>query len=207
MSLTAKSFDQTGKSLGEVTLSADVFDVKPKKHLLFDSVTAYLARQRQGTAKVKTRGEVRGGGKKPFKQKGTGNARQGTSRSPLMPGGGKIFGPIPRSYAYELPKKVRKAAVRVALSEKRREGKFFVVDAFSLKKPETKSMQKFFDKIEVSKALVVDQKNANLEKSVRNLKSVKYTDVSGVSVFDILKYDHLCVSKAALEMIQKELKS
>jgi len=203
--LRAKRFDKSGKLSGDVELSAQVFGVTPRRHLLWEAVTAQRARARQGTAKVKEQPEVRGGGKKPYKQKGTGNARQGSIRSPLMPGGGRIFGPRPRDYSYRLSKKAQREALRVALSDKTRDGKILVFEDLRSKEPKTKPMKELLEKLNVTKALFVDVKNDSLAKSVRNLPKAKYAEASEMSLFDVMKYDHLLVSSAALKSMEKVL--
>lgn len=203
--MKAKMIDQQGKDAGEVSLSEEVFGAKPYEHLLFDMVVAQQASHRQGTAKTKTRSEVRGGGVKPYKQKGTGQARRGTNRSPLMPGGGRMFGPIPRKYGYRMPITARLQALRTALSQKQREGKLIVVKEFGMKKPNTKEMIQLLTKIEAKSALFVDAKNDGLDRSVRNLPTAKYLDVVGLNVRDVLKYDRLVLSSSSIKTIEERL--
>ncbi len=203
--MKTKMVDQTGKDSGEATLPESVFGVAIREHLMFDVVNAQRAGWRQGTAKVKERSEVRGGGKKPFRQKGTGSARQGSNRSPLMPGGGTIFGPRPRDFSQSLPKKVRQEALRVALSQAQSGGKVFVVKDFSFEKPKTKAVRSLLEQLKVEKALFVDSGNENLGKSVRNLPKAKYLDERVLNVFDILKYDNVVMSSKALEQVEKRL--
>lgn len=205
MAIQLQVYDSTGKKSGEVSVSDEVFGAKPKEHLLFDAVQMQLASRRSGTAKTKVRSEVRGGGTKPWKQKGTGRARAGTLRSPLFPGGGKVFGPRPRDYSYRLPQQVREQALRTALSQKCREGKLLVVDEFKSKEFKTKMVKNLFDSLKVTKGLVVDSKNDVLYRSVRNLSNGKYIDVEGLNVFDVLKYDHLFITKTSLKAIEERL--
>jgi large subunit ribosomal protein L4 len=207
VAVKAKKIDAAGNSLGDVTLPEAVFGIRPKEHLLFDAVTMQLASRRQGTAKTKGRAEVRGGGKKPYKQKGTGNARQGTSRSPLMPGGGTTFGPTPRSYTYRIPREARRQALSGALSQKAHEGKVFVLEGFDLKTPKTSVLAKAFARIEASGLLVVGTGSEVLRKSVRNIARTKYLDVAGLNVFDVLKYEKLLLTPESLTKIEERLVS
>ncbi|HLG20940.1 MAG TPA: 50S ribosomal protein L4 [Bdellovibrionota bacterium] len=204
MELTAQMVDQKGKSSGEAKLSAGLFGAKLKNHLLHDAVLMQLASRRQGSAKTKTRSEIRGGGKKPYRQKGTGNARQGSNRSPLMVGGARLFGPMPRDYSYRLPQKVRRQALAVALSEKQRDGKIVVLADTSFKTPKTKIMLDLMQQLKAKSALVVDMDNDKLYRSVRNLANARYIDVRGLNVFDVMKYDTLLLSSASLKWMEKE---
>jgi len=207
MSMTAKLIDLTGKASGEAALPESVFGAKIRKQLLFDAVLMQQASARQGGAKAKERSEVRGGGRKPFKQKGTGNARQGSTRSPLMPGGGRIFGPKVRSYEYRMPAKARKEALRVALSQAQTAGRVFVVKNFTMEKPKIKTIIELLAKIKIGKALVVDTGNDVLHRSVRNLPNAKYLDECGLNVFDVLKYENVLFSSNALAQVEKRLAS
>lgn len=164
-----------------------------------------LACRRAGTVATKTKGLVRGGGKKPFKQKGTGNARQGSSRSPLMPGGGTAFGPQPRNYEYTLPRKVKQAGLKVALSFLHKEGRVWVVDSISAS-GKTKDIAKTLKKMGVAKGVIVDDlSNDKLQRSVRNLPNHKFLPVQGLNVFDLLKYDGCLISKAALSKVAERV--
>jgi large subunit ribosomal protein L4 len=192
-----------GKAVGSVDLADKVFAGEVKPHLFHEVVTQQLASRRAGTAATKTRGQVRGGGRKPFRQKGTGRARQGTSRSPLMPGGGTIFGPHPRSYAYKTPKKVRKAAVRSALALRREQGKLIVVDDLQLPEIKTKRMIEILSGLGVTGALiVVDGGNPNVELSARNVPGIKVLQAVGLNCYDILRYESLVLTQAALARIE-----
>lgn len=203
MSLTAKNVDLTkGTVAGEQALPKNVFGQKIKNHLIYDAVKAQLASRRQGTSKVKARGEVSGGNKKPFKQKGTGSARQGSSRSPLMVGGGVVFGPRPRNFEYDIPKQARIRAMTSALSAKAKDGKVFVAADFKLAKPSTKVISGFLKQLNLSKALIVDTQNAVLQKSVRNIAGAKYSEAKSMNVFDVLKFDTVIVSKEGLKIIE-----
>ena len=205
MSISAKKIDLSGKSSGTVDLNKAIFDETVKDHLIYDSVLSYLASQRQGTAKTKARAEVSGGGKKPYKQKGTGNARQGSTRAPNYPGGGTVFGPTPRNYKYQLPKKVRIQALKSVLNQKAKEGKLFVFDSAPMEKPQTKSISKMIEGLELKKALIVDQNNKNLYLSARNIRNAKYVDARSLNVFDILKYENLLLSTTSLKTVEERL--
>lgn len=205
MAISAKKINFEGKALGDVQLSPKLFDETTKDHLVYDSVIAYLASQRQGTAKVKGRAEVSGGGKKPYKQKGTGNARQGTVRAPNYPGGGRVFGPTPRDYKYELPKKMRRQALRSVLNQKAKEGKIFIFESASFDKPETKRISALLKTLDLKKALIVDQNNKNMYLSSRNVKNARYVDSRSLNVFDILKFENLLLSTECLKSVEERL--
>jgi len=187
------------KKVGSVDLDASVFDVPVKEEILQTVVRWQLACRRQGTHKAKTRAEVSGGGKKPFKQKGTGNARQGSTRSPLMPGGGISFGPVPRDYSYVLPKKVRRLGLRTALSKLNKEGRLFVVDAMTSNDGKTKELASKLKKFGLEKAVLVDAAaNAKFGRASRNLPKFRYYGVEGVNVYDLLKYDAAVITKESV---------
>ncbi|MBX9767057.1 MAG: 50S ribosomal protein L4 [Bdellovibrionales bacterium] len=194
--------DWDKKKLGEVDLPAAIFEQPVRKDLLKDVVVWQLASRRQGTHSVKTRAFVRGGGKKPFKQKGTGNARQGTSRSPLMPGGAKLFGPIPKDYSYTLPKKVKRAALRSALSYLVAEKKLFVVDAMTSKAGKTKDLSAQLKKFGVTKAVLIDSTAGDtMARASRNMRNFRYYGVEGLNVFDLLKYNTAVITKDSIQKI------
>lgn len=189
------------KNVGEVELPAAVFEQPVRKDLLHTVVRWQLACRRQGTAMSKTKGLVSGGGKKPFKQKGTGNARQGSTRSPLNPGGGAIFGPEPRDYSYTLPRKVKQAGLRSALSYLHGAGKLFIVEDMK-SQGKTGELAKRLKTFGVSKAVLIDQTNdAMFDRASRNMVSIRYYSVDGLNVLDLLKYDTAIVTKASLERI------
>jgi large subunit ribosomal protein L4 len=197
-----------GKKVGSADLDDAVFGTKVKDYLLWELVKAQQAAKRAGTHSTKTRADVRGGGKKPYKQKGTGNARQGSSRAPNHVGGGKVFGPHPRDYEYTVPKKVKRAALASALSLRAKEKKIVVVDKFSFDAPKTKQMAGILKALGLSKALVVDEKaNANLFKSVRNLAKAKVIAPEGLNVFDILNHSDLVIAAGAIKNIEKRVVS
>lgn len=185
-----------------VELPEAIFGTEVKTHLLHHVVVAQLAARRAGTASTKTRRDISGGGKKPFRQKGTGRARQGTSRSPVMRGGGTVFGPHPRSYEMKVNKKEMKAALRCALSDKLRENKLFLVDSLELEAPRTKDFLKVAGSLGLVDALLVtDGFPENLYLGVRNLHDFKVLPVDGLNVYDILSYDQLVLTRPAYDQI------
>lgn len=189
------------EKVGSVDLIPAVFEVEVKKDLLHTVVRWQLASRRQGTHMTKTKGLVSGGGKKPFKQKGTGNARQGSTRSPLMPGGGTMFGPVPRNYAYVLPKKMRKIGLSMALSHLFKEGKLFVVDSMSSEGKATE-LNKRLKNFGINKAILIDDvSDEKFLLAARNLQNYKYFPVAGINVFDLLKYDAAVITKNSINKI------
>jgi len=192
-----------GKKVGSADLADAVFGAKVKDYLLWEMVKAQQAAKRAGTHDTKTRDEVRGGGKKPYKQKGTGNARQGSSRAPNHVGGGKVFGPHPRSYEYTVPKKVKRAALASALSLRAQEKKLIIVDVLAFEAPKTKRLAGILKVLGADSAVVVDGKtNANLSKSVRNLPKSKYLAPEGLNVYDILNHPSLVITAGAVKDIE-----
>jgi large subunit ribosomal protein L4 len=189
------------KKVGDVELPAAVFEQPLRKDLLHMVVRWQLASRRQGTHMTKTKGLVSGGGKKPFKQKGTGNARQGSTRSPLMPGGGTMFGPLPRDYSYVLPKKMKQAGLRAALSYLQSSGKFFVVSDMK-SEGKTGEIAKRLQKFGLNKAVLIDQAaDENFTRATRNMKAYRYYSVDGLNVYDLLKYDAAVVTQSSLNRI------
>jgi large subunit ribosomal protein L4 len=189
------------EKVGTVELASDVFETPVKKEVLHEVVNWQLAKRRQGTHMVKTRSLVSGGGKKPFKQKGTGNARQGSTRSPLMPGGAKLFGPVPRSYEYALPKKVRKLGLKMALSHLNKEGKLFIVEDMK-SEGKTGELAKRLAAFGLTKAVLIDAKTDDkFKRAANNLQKFKYFGVEGMNVFDLLKYDAAVITKESLAQI------
>lgn len=192
------------KAVGKIDLDPEIFEVPVKPELLHTVVRWQLASRRRGTHKSKTRAEVSGGGKKPFKQKGTGNARQGSTRSPLMPGGGITFGPVPRDYSYVLPKKVKQKALRVALSHLHSQGRLFIVSDMD-SKGKTKEMAKQLKDFGLNQAVLMDTKSNDLfKRATRNLPKFKYYSVDGLNVYDLLKMDNLVLTKASLEAVAQK---
>lgn len=198
--------NQDKKKVGSIELRDDVFAVPVNVALVHQVIKAQLAGRRQGTAKTKVKSEVRGGGKKPFKQKGTGNARQGSSRSPLQPGGGQSFGPQPRSYEQATPKEMVRGALRSALSDRLKSGRFMVVDEFKLAEVKTQALDKVLKtKLKLEQVLIVDDANKNLELSGRNLPRVKVLRTEGLNVYDIVRNEWLVVTQRAVQAIEKRL--
>ena len=192
-----------GNQIGEMELSDAVFGVEVNEHLLHMAVVNHLAAKRQGTQSAKTRSEVSGGGRKPWRQKGTGHARQGSTRAPQWTGGGVVFAPKPRDYSFKLNKKERRAALKSALSSKVAENKIIVLDAFNMEEVKTKKFKAVMDALKVSKALVVVDNNNNVVLSARNIPEVKTASTSTINVYDILKYDTLVVTQDAVATIQE----
>ncbi|MBN2256001.1 MAG: 50S ribosomal protein L4 [Deltaproteobacteria bacterium] len=201
-------YDIERNKVSELELDDSVFAVPVKEHLMYDVVRMQLASRRQGTASTKGRSDVRGGGKKPWRQKGTGRARVGTIRSPLWRGGGIVFGPQPRDYSFKITKKVRKAAIKSALTLKVQNDKILVLNDFHLNEIKTKKFKEVMDKLELKSALfVIDKANEELQKSSHNIKDVKMMLSEGINVYDILKYDNLVLLEPSVKMIERALLS
>ncbi|MED3661711.1 50S ribosomal protein L4 [Ureibacillus sp. FSL K6-8385] len=198
---------QTGASVGEIELNDEIFGIEPNEAVLFDAVIAQRASLRQGTHKVKNRSEVSGGGRKPWRQKGTGRARQGSIRAPQWRGGGVVFGPQPRSYSYKLPKKVRRLALKSALSAKVNEQNFLVLDALKLDAPKTKDFKQILNNLKIdSKALFVTADlDENVTLSARNIPGVTVITANGINVLDLLGHDKVVFTKAAVEKVEEVL--
>ena len=193
-----------GKKVEDIELNENVFGVEVNDVVVHTALVNYLANQRQGTQSTKTRSEVSGGGKKPWRQKGTGRARQGSIRAPQWIKGGIALGPKPRSYRYSIPKKVKQLAFKSVLTSKLQEGKLVVLDKLNLDEIKTKSMLKVLDNIKVNNALVMlDEKNLNVQASARNIEGVKTTLVNTMNIFDLLKYDSLVVTKDAVKKLEE----
>ena len=189
-----------GNQVGEIELSDAVFGVEINEHLLHMAVVNHLAAKRQGTQSAKTRSEVSGGGKKPYRQKGTGHARQGSTRAPQWTGGGVVFAPKPRDYSFKLNKKERRAALKSALTSKVVDNKIVVLDTFKMEEVKTKKFQAVMDALKVSKALVVVEDN-NVVLSARNIPTVKTASTNTINVYDILKYDTLVLTQDVVAAI------
>jgi large subunit ribosomal protein L4 len=201
-------FNTDNKKVGEVELNDALFGLEVKQHLLHDVVKMQLANRRAGTASTKTRSEVRGGGAKPWRQKGTGRARAGTRNSPLWRGGGTIFGPKPKDYSYKLPKKVRKLGLRMALSTRFSESNMMVLDGFDLDEIKTKKFQEVMKKLNIDNGLiVVPERNENLEKSSRNAQGFKVISSEGLNVYDVLLHHRLVLLQSCLDQLEKRLLS
>lgn len=193
-----------GKEVGELELNDAVFGVEVNEHLVHRAVVSQLANKRQGTQSAKTRAEVRGGGRKPWRQKGTGHARQGSTRSPQWTGGGVVFAPKPRDYSFKLNKKERRIAIKSALTSRVIENKFIVLDEINFDEIKTKKFQAVLDNLKVSKALVVlNENNENVVLSARNIAGVKTSLTNSINVYDILKYNTMIVTKAAVATIEE----
>ena len=193
-----------GKEVGTIDLNDAVFGVEVNEHLLHMAVVNQLANKRQGTQKAKTRSEVSGGGRKPWRQKGTGHARQGSTRSPQWTGGGVVFAPTPRDYSFKLNKKEQRAALKSALTTRVLENKFIVLDEMNFGEIKTKNFQNMLNNLEVSKALVVlEDGNTNAALSARNIANVKTAWTNTINVYDILKYNTVIVTKAVVATIEE----
>ncbi len=207
MAITVKVLNMSGSEVGSVELNENIFGVEVNEHVMHQAVVQYLANQRQGTKSAKTRAEVRGGGRKPWRQKGTGRARQGSIRSPQWTGGGVVFAPKPRDFSFKLNKKVKRLALKSALTTKVNNEKFVVVDELKLNEIKTKEMKKVLDSLNVNKGLVVlEENNKNVLLSTRNIPNVKTSGVNTINVYDILKYESFVVTKEALAKIEEVYK-
>ena len=197
-------FNMEGKEVGTLELNDAVFGVEVNEHLVHMAVVAQLANKRQGTQKAKTRSEVSGGGRKPWRQKGTGHARQGSTRAPQWTGGGMVFAPVPRDYTITLNKKEKRAALKSALTSRVQGGKFIVVDELTLNEIKTKNFVNVMKNLNVAKALVVlGENNENVVRSARNVADVKTALVNTINVYDILKYNTVVATKAAVAAIEE----
>lgn len=197
-------FNMEGKEVGSLELNDAVFGVKINEHLVHMAVVQQLANNRQGTQKAKTRSEVSGGGRKPWRQKGTGHARQGSIRAPQWTGGGVVFAPTPRDYSFKLNKKEKRAALKSALTSRVNDNKFIVVDELKMEEIKTKKFQEVLNNLKVSKALVVlNDNDQNVVMSARNIPAVKTALTNTINVYDILKYDTVVVTKAAVATIEE----
>ena len=197
-------YNMEGNEVGTMELNDAVFGVEINEHLVHLAVVRQLANKRQGTQKAKTRSEVSGGGRKPWRQKGTGHARQGSTRSPQWTGGGVVFAPTPRDYSFKLNKKEKRAALKSALTSRVLENKFIVLDEINFGEIKTKNFQNVLNNLKVSKALVVlEDDNKNAELSARNIASVKTARTNTINVYDILKYNTVVTTKAVVEKIEE----
>ncbi|PLR65783.1 50S ribosomal protein L4 [Bacillus sp. UMB0893] len=199
--------NQGGSNVGEIELNDSVFGIEPNQHVLFEAVIMQRASLRQGNHKVKNRSEVRGGGRKPWKQKGTGRARQGSIRSPQWRGGGIVFGPTPRSYSYKLPKKVRRLAIKSALSSKVQENNVLVLEDLLMNAPKTKEMTSILAGLSVEKkALIVTADvNETVTLSARNIPGITVLTANSINVLDVLNHEKLVITKAAVEKVEEVL--
>lgn len=200
-----KVMDQNGKDSGEVTLNDKVFGIEPNESVVFEAIIRQRAGKRQGTSKVKNRSAVRGGGKKPWRQKGTGRARQGSIRAPQWRGGGTVFGPTPRSYAYIMPRKQRRLAIKSVLSQKLIDNDLIVLDKLTMSAPKTKELVSMLNGLNADgKVLIVSDDN-NVQLSARNLTKVKVVPVNGLNVEDAVNYGKLILDQDAVKKIEEVL--
>ena len=200
-------FKQDGTKNGDVELNADIFGIEPNNDVVFEAVVMQRASMRQGTHAVKNRSAVRGGGRKPWRQKGTGRARQGSIRSPQWRGGGIVFGPTPRSYAYSIPKKMRRLALKSVLSQKVLDESLVVVDEFKFETPKTKDFAQSLGNLNVDKKaqLVLEEDNESAVLAARNLSNVKIVEPEGINVLDIMNSDKLVITQKALSQVEEAL--
>lgn len=204
----ADVLNMQGEKVGDVEIRDEIFMCEVKPHLIHDVIKMQQANHRRGTSSTKTRKEVSGGGRKPFRQKGTGRARQGSSRSPLQVGGGTVFGPHPRDYSYTLPKKVRKSALKSALTVRNSESNLKIIDKLALDRISTKAFYGVVKALKLTKPLfVVDGRNEIVEKSVRNIPFTKVLKVEGLNVYDIIRHEQLILTMDALKKIEEVLGS
>ena len=193
-----------GKEVGKIDLSDAVFGVEVNEHLVHMAVVSRLANNRQGTQKAKTRSEVSGGGRKPWRQKGTGHARQGSIRAPQWTGGGVVFAPVPRDYSFKMNKREKRAALKSALTSRVEENKFIVIDEINFEEAKTKNFANILKNLDVSKALVVlEDDNKNAELSARNIADIKTAKTNTINVYDILKYNTVITTKAVVAKIEE----
>lgn len=198
-------YNISGEQVGEIDLSENVFGAEINQHVLYEVVKNQLANRRQGTHSAKTRAEVRGGGRKPWRQKGTGRARQGSIRSPQWRKGGIVFPPKPRDYSYRVPKKVRRAAIKSALSSKVLNNEIIVLNELLLDQPKTKEMAKVLNNLKVDKKalIVMSEKDENIVRSARNIPAVETTSVNTLNVYDVLKYDLFIITEDAVRKVEE----
>lgn len=197
--------DMSGKAVGDIELADEIFAIEPNEHAVHDTIKNYLANQRQGTQSAKNRGEVRGGGRKPFRQKGTGRHRQGSSTDPSQIGGGVVFAPKPRDYRYSIPKKVKRLALKSALSSKLKEDELIVIDSIKFEVPKTKDMIKMLDAVKAEKKalIVTSEKDENIIRSASNIKGVRTALVSTMNVYEIVNHYSLILTKDAAKKIEE----
>ena len=197
-------YNMEGKEVGTIELNDAVFGVEINEHLVHQAVVLQLANNRQGTQKAKTRSEVSGGGRKPWRQKGTGHARQGSTRAPQWTGGGVVFAPVPRDYSFKMNKREKRAALKSALTSRVEENKFIVIDEINFEEAKTKNFANILKNLDVSKALVVlEDDNKNAELSARNIADVKTAKTNTINVYDILKYNTVITTKAVVAKIEE----
>lgn len=199
-------FDNSGKKLKEINAPKAVFDTPVKEHLIYEAVVSHQANQRQGSAATKTRAMVRGGGRKPWRQKGTGRARVGSTRSPLWRAGGTTFGPHPRDYSIRMPRKAKRVALKSVLAAKLADNQLMVLESMELAEPKTKAGVQLLNNLKLDSALLVDQHtNTNLILSVRNIPKVKAVDFNNLTVYDVLNHERLVFSQRAFDSLMEKL--
>lgn len=206
--LNVNVYDKDGKQIDSVKMREEIYGIEPNEYVVHSVIVAYLRNQRQGTASTKTRGEIRGGGAKPWRQKGTGRARSGSIRSPLWKGGGTIFGPRPRKYTYRLNKRVKMLAYASVLADKVQNNEMYIIEEFEFDKPKTKEALKILENMELKdkKVLIVlDRVDTNVLYSFRNLPKVKVIWVGNVTVYDLVNYDKLIITKKAIDILEKDM--
>lgn len=203
--MAIKVIDQKGKSVGEVDLNKCIFEVEPNDSVVFEAIIRQRAGKRQGTHATKNRSAVSGGGKKPWKQKGTGRARQGSIRAPQWRGGGTVFGPTPRSYKVDMPRKARRLAIKSVLSQKVADGNLIVLDQLTLATPKTKDLKAIFSAIKVSGKVLVVSDDKNVQLSGKNLPQVNVVPVNGLNVVDAVDYEKLLLTQDAIKRIEEVL--
>ena len=198
-------YNVLGETVGEIELNDEIFNIEVNEHAVYEVVKNQLANKRQGTQSAKTRAEVRGGGRKPWRQKGTGRARQGSIRAPHWVGGGVVFAPKPRDYSYKVPKKVKRLAMKSALTSKVLNEEIIVLEELSLEAPKTKEMVKILENINANKKalIVMDDKNINVIKSVKNIPNVQTTNVNTLNVYDIVNFDSFIITKDAVKKVEE----
>lgn len=198
-------YDINGSQVGDIELKDEIFGVEVNNHVMYEAVKNYLANQRQGTQSAKTRAEVRGGGKKPWRQKGTGRARQGSIRSPQWKGGGVIFAPKPRDYSYSIPKKVKRLALKSALTSKVVDNEIIVLDSFNLEQAKTKEMVKVLSNLKANKKslIVIPERDENVIRAASNIPGVKTAYVNTINVYDILNCDSFIITKDAVNKVEE----
>lgn len=198
-------YNVSGQQIGDIELNDSVFGVEINEHVLYEAVKNHLANRRQGTQSAKTRSEVRGGGRKPWRQKGTGRARHGSIRSPIWKGGGVVFAPKPRDYSYKLPKKIKRLAMKSALSSKVVNGEIIVLDELKMDRPKTKDMVSILNNLNSNKKalIVMSEKDENVIKSARNIQGTKTTLVNTLNVYDILNCDSFIITKDAVRKVEE----
>lgn len=198
-------YNMSGEQVEEIELDDNIFNIEINEHVVYEVVKNQLANKRQGTQSAKTRAEVRGGGRKPWKQKGTGRARQGSIRSPQFKGGGVVFAPKPRDYSYKVPKKVRRLALKSVLTSKVQLGEIIVIDKIDFNAPKTKEMVNFLAKINADKKalIVMEDKNVNVIRSASNIPNIQTALVNTINVYDILKYNSFIITKDAVKKVEE----